>query len=87
MNPEWVADVEAGARRVGEHVEHEQLLAAGGGELGVAERTGRVRRLERVLGVPPLLPPHLDLLGELGGVACGGVSAAFGGLVVDVGCL
>ena len=64
-----VADVEPGARRVREHVEHEQLRAAGGDGLGVGQRSGRVRRLERAVGVPVLLPAQLDLLGERGGVA------------------
>ena len=71
---EWMADVQAGARRVREHVEHEQLLAALGGQVGVGERAGGVRRLERVVLVPPVLPAQLDVLRERRGVAVRGVS-------------
>ena len=51
-----VADVQAGAARIREHVEHVELLAAAGGEFGVGERPGGVGRLERVVLVPPVLP-------------------------------
>ena len=87
--PQRVADVQAGAGRIGEHVEHEQLLAAGGRQVGVADRAGRVGRLEGVVVVPPVLPPQLDVLRQarriaegwdvLGGVGGRCVSAHTGG--------
>ena len=55
-----------------EHVEHEQLLAALGRQLGVAQRPGRVGRVERVVGVPPVLPARLDLQRERSRVPIGG---------------
>jgi hypothetical protein len=61
---EGVADVQAGARRVREHVEHEQLLAARTDARRVGERTCRVRRLERAVRIPTVLPPRLQLLGQ-----------------------
>ena len=68
---ERVAHVQAAARRVGEHVEHEQLLAAFGGQLGVGEGAGGVRSLECVVLVPPVLPAQLDVLSEGGRVPMG----------------
>ncbi len=75
-----VADVQARPGRVREHVEHEQLLAALGHQLRVSQGAGRVGCLEGVVGVPPVLPAQLDVLGEgsrvpergsvAGGVGC-----------------
>ncbi len=66
---ERVADVQSGPRRVREHVEHEQLLAAPAGEVGIGQRAGGVRGLERVVLVPPVLPAKLDVLREFRGIA------------------
>ena len=72
--PERVADVEPGTRRIREHVEHEQLLAPLGCQLGVAEQPGRVGRLERAVLGPPVLPAELDVLRQGGRVPeAGGV--------------
>ena len=78
---ERVADVEPGTGRVREHVEHEQLLAALGSQFGVAERPGRVRRLERAVLGPPVLPAQLDVLRERGRVPERGSVARGGGSV------
>ena len=56
---ERVADVQPDAGRVREHVEHEQLLAALSGRVGVGERARRVRCLERVVRIPPVVPAAL----------------------------
>ena len=61
---ERVPDVEPGAARVREHVEHVELAAAGDGGEAVGELTGRVRRPERVARLPAVLPLRLDLVGE-----------------------
>ena len=66
---ERVTDVQSGARRVREHVEHEQLLSPGGGDLGIGQRAGGVRRLEGVVLVPPVLPAQFDVLRELSRIA------------------
>jgi protein-disulfide isomerase len=63
-----VAHVQAGPGRVREHVEHERLRPVGH-RLRVGQRAGRVGRLERAVGLPTLLPPKLDLGGQLGGVS------------------
>jgi hypothetical protein len=63
-----VPDVQARATGVGEHVEDEQLLAAGH-LLGLGPGTRGVGRVERALLLPAVLPGQLDLLGQLGGVA------------------
>ncbi len=73
---ERVPNMQSAARRVREHVEHEQLLAALGGQLGVGQRAGGVRRLERVVLVPPVLPAQFDVLGERSVVAVGGCVGA-----------
>ena len=64
-------DVQPAARRVGEHVEHEQLRPAGH-LVGFGQRARRVRRFEGALGLPPVLPAQLDLLGQCRGVAISG---------------
>jgi len=76
-----VPDVQARARRVREHVHHEERprARAGDGTLAVGQGAGRVRREERAPLDPPLLPPQLDLLGELGGVPERHVLAGAGG--------
>ena len=61
-----MAHVEARTRRIGEHVEDEQLGAAGD-LVGFCERAGGVRRLEGAIRLPVVLPLHLDGVGE-GGV-------------------
>ncbi len=61
-------DVQAGTGGVGEHVQDEELLAAGH-TLRVSPRAGRVRGVERALVLPPVLPRQLDALGQLGRVS------------------
>ena len=63
-----VTDVQADARRIGEHVEH-VLLRARGHLLGVAQRARRVGGLEGALALPTVLPPRLDLGGQDGVIA------------------
>ena len=63
-----VADVQARAARVGEHVEDEELLAVGD-LLGLGPGAGGVGGVEGPLLLPPVLPGDLDLPGQLGGVA------------------
>ncbi len=83
---ERMADVQTDARRVREHVLDEQLLAALGDEIRIAEWPGRVRRLEHAVLLPAVLPADLDLLGELGGVAVRrGVGGGGAGLVAHTG--
>jgi len=60
---ERMPDVQSGARRVGEHIENEEFLAAGD-LLGLRERARRVRGLEGALRLPEVLPPGLDFGGE-----------------------
>ena len=67
--PERVTDVQAGARRVREHVLHVQLRRAGPRVAGVGQVAGRVRRVERAVLGPVRLPARLDLVGQGGGVA------------------
>ena len=62
--PERVPDVQARAAGVREHVEHEQLLAVDGGVEAVAQRAARIRRPERVVGLPAVLPLRLDRVRE-----------------------
>ncbi len=57
---ERVANVKSRARRVGKHVEHEQLLPACD-LVGLSERASGVRGLERSLSFPAVLPTCLDL--------------------------
>ena len=65
-----VADVQAGAARVGEHVEHEEVPARVGGDgLRVGPRAGGVGRVVGAALLPAVLPGDLDLPGQLGGVA------------------
>ena len=61
---EWMPHMEPAARRVGEHVEHEQLLAPIGHPLRIGQRTAGVGCLEQGMFVPVRLPPKLDLLGH-----------------------
>jgi hypothetical protein len=60
-----VPDVQAGAGRVREHVLHEQLVV----RHVTGQRTDGVRRLERPVLRPVLLPPRLDGVGQRGRVA------------------
>src|SRR2546430_15722390 len=59
-----MADVEPGAARVREHVEHVELRAVGAALVAVRQGTGGVRRPERPLLVPAVLPSLLDLVRE-----------------------
>ena len=56
-----VPDVQPGAGRVGEHVQQVELLAARRGAGRIGPRPGRVRRVERALGGPAVLPGQLDV--------------------------
>ena len=67
-----VADVEAGAAGVGEHVQHVELGLVGDLVEAGAQVTDRVRAEERALALPPVLPGGLDLTGERGRVAVRG---------------
>jgi hypothetical protein len=69
---QWVPDVEPGAARVGEHVEHVELGAVPQLLEALAQVADRVGGVERALLLPARLPPRLDLLGERGRVAVGG---------------
>ena len=53
---EWMPDVQAGARRVGEHVEDEQLLTPVGEQRRISQRAGGVGGLEGSIRFPPVLP-------------------------------
>ena len=66
---EGVADVQAGAARVREHVEHVELAAVG--DLGepARQRAGGVGRPEGAPGVPAVLPLRFDPVRERGVVA------------------
>ena len=64
---ERVTDVQARTRGVREHVLNEELV--GGNTVGRGERTDRIRRVERAVLTPAVLPVLLDLAGELRGVA------------------
>ncbi len=66
---ERVPDVEACATRVREHVEHVELAPARDRREAVGQRTGRVGRAERVVGLPPVLPLRFDLVRQRGVVA------------------
>ncbi len=67
--PERVAHVQAGSRRVGEHVEHEELRPARNALRALAQQPGRVRSVEGLLRLPTVLPAPLYLTGEGGVVA------------------
>jgi hypothetical protein len=70
-----VADVQAGAARVGEHVEDEEVPAGVLGDaLGVGPRPGGVGCVVGAALLPPVLPGDLDLPGQLGGVAVRGLA-------------
>ena len=69
-----MADVQAGARGVGEHVEAVELRLR-----GVEPRVAGVGLREGVLGVDPRLPSLLDLVGERAGVAVRQVVGRFFG--------
>ncbi len=60
--PQRMPDVQATARRIREHVQHEQLLATGRSQLRIAKRPGRIGSLEGAVLRPPVLPPLLDVL-------------------------
>ncbi len=63
-----MADVQTGAGRVREHVEHEDLLRTAGDLGGIGKRARRVGGLESSLRVPSVLPASLDLLRQRAGV-------------------
>ena len=69
---ERMPDVETGARRVGKHVEHVERIAAFQTSGAVGESPRWIGNLERRPLGPQLLPPRLDVAGELGGVAARG---------------
>ena len=74
---ERVADMQARAGRVGEHVLHKELVGGVGvpaTEVGqvTGERPDGIRRLVGVLVGPGLLPALLDLAGDRRRVAVGG---------------
>ena len=60
---ERVSDVQTGTTRVREHVEHEELRSTGH-LVGFGQRAGRIRCVERALGVPAVLPGLLDATGQ-----------------------
>ena len=64
-----VADVQALARRVGEHVQQVELVGRHVRPVGGGQRPGRVRRVECAVRRPVLLPPCLDVVGQRRGVA------------------
>ena len=59
---ERMADMETGATRVREHVEDVELLAPRHPFEPVGERTARIRRPERPVFLPVLLPARLELV-------------------------
>ena len=59
---EGMADVEPCAARVREHVEHVELRSVGDALVAVRQGTGGVRRPERPLLFPTVLPSLLDLV-------------------------
>jgi hypothetical protein len=65
-------DMEAGARGVGEHVEHVEPIAAFQTDGAVSEGPRWIGNLERPPLGPKILPPRLNVAGELGGVAARG---------------
>jgi hypothetical protein len=70
-----MADVQAGAARVGKHVEDEEVPAGVLGDaLGVGPWPGGVRCVVGAALLPPVLPGDLDLPGQLGGVAVRGLA-------------
>ncbi len=69
---EGMADVEPGAARVREHVEHVELRAVGDALVAVRQWTRGVRRPERPLLFPTVLPSLLDLVREARVVAVRG---------------
>ena len=82
-----VPDVQAGAGRVGEHVQQVDLVGPARAHPASAQRSARVGRVEGALGLPAVLPGQLDPVGQLGAVPerrhCGislwGVGALGGG--------
>ena len=66
-------------RGVREHVEHVELGPVGHRVEPVGQGPDGVGRVEGALGLPAVLPPLLDLLGERGGVAVGGRSSGSAG--------
>jgi hypothetical protein len=69
---ERVADVESRARGVREHVHDEVLVGRHLRPLGCRQVADRVRRLERSLRLPPVLPAQLDVRREVAGIAVRG---------------
>ena len=67
-----VPDVQPRARRVREHVHHEELGAVLDPLEARAQPAGRVGRVERALGLPAVLPRELDPLRQRRGVAVRG---------------
>ncbi len=66
---ERVADVQPRAAGVGEHVHDEELRPVGDAVESLRQRAGRIRRVERSLRFPVVLPVQLDLIGEAGVIA------------------
>ena len=66
---EGMSNMEARAARIREHVEHVELRAVGDALEAIGERTAGVRRPERPLLFPAVLPSLLDLVGKARGVA------------------
>ena len=81
---ERVADVQARARGVREHVLHEQLVGREGAVLR-RQRPDGVGRVKRATSFPLGLPPRLDLAREAGTVAISRAGLAGGGLDVVAG--
>ena len=69
---QWVADVHAGAGRVGEHVLHEEFVGGDVGAVGGGEVPYGVGGFEGVAFLPFFLPAGFNLDGQLGAVAVGG---------------
>ena len=65
---QWVTYVQAGARWVRKHVEHEEFFAPCN-SLWLGKRPRWVGGFERALVFPMVLPFGLHLIGEVGGVA------------------
>ena len=70
--PQRVADVQAGARGVGEHVHDEQPGPIGHPIEAIGERPDRVGRVEGSGGVPAVLPLGLDPASQVGRVTVDG---------------
>ena len=61
---ERVSDMKSGSRRIGEHVENEQLLASVTQRIRVSEWSGGVGRVEGAAFVPGVLPAGFNVGGK-----------------------